>query len=156
MQKENRACTRDEILSWPSSWTWKWMLTNWTDVKYVFPWCHKFAHCFPDSVWCIFERSNPEPEHCPRYELVMILFFYLFYVAKCNLGKVNLETCWPAVYHVGCPTRSRGSLRPRASSACFVVLTDDYTSIPPRWVGTPFGGPSITSHLPPTLISRWI
>ena len=31
-------------------------------------------------------------------------------MAKCNLGKVKLETCWPAVYHVGCPTRSQGPL----------------------------------------------
>ena len=31
-------------------------------------------------------------------------------VAKCNLGKVKLEMCWPAVYHVGCPTRSQGPL----------------------------------------------
>ena len=31
-------------------------------------------------------------------------------VAKFNLGKVKLETCWPAVYHVGCPTRSQGPL----------------------------------------------
>ena len=28
----------------------------------------------------------------------------IFYVAECNLGKVNLETSLPAVYHVGHPT----------------------------------------------------
>ena len=27
-----------------------------------------------------------------------------------NLGKVNLETCWPAVYSVGCPTCPQGLL----------------------------------------------
>ena len=42
---------------------------------------------------------------CPIAE-----YFSIINVAKCNLGQVKLETCWPAVYHVGCPTRSQGSL----------------------------------------------
>ena len=29
---------------------------------------------------------------------------------KCHLDEVNFETCWPAVYLVGRPTHSQGSL----------------------------------------------
>ena len=38
------------------------------------------------------------------------LMFTEWKVVKCYLDEVNLETCWPAVYLVGRPTHSQGSL----------------------------------------------
>ena len=53
------------------------------------------------SIWWPFHHQAPTPHAHQSMSLN---------VAKCNLGKVKLETCWPAVYHVGCPTRSQGPL----------------------------------------------
>ena len=107
-------------------------------------------------------------------------------MARSNLGKVNLETCWPAVYHVGRPTRSQGPLAVPAMPFSRMTAYQSTLLLPPppppplplvhmflaaiqwfsnatgamvsgghwvamdtpRWVGTPFGGPSITRHQP--------
>ena len=95
------------------------------------------------------------------------------------LGKVNLETCWPVVYLVGRLTCLQGllvthvltgpallhspiiadqsqaswllwspPLSPSQVQWCWAAVTGS-PWIPPQWVTTAFGGPSITTHLPP-------
>ena len=128
---------------------------------------------------CAFSSQRARP---PKNEVEVIN------VAKRNLGKVNLETCWPAVYHGGRPTGSQGPLAAHVLAVpalpfsrmiadqsqlllppplpvvsmflaalhwffsmtgawCWVVTGSPW--IPPRWVGTAFGGPSITRHPSP-------